>query len=188
MNSQIISILIFIIVILSIISEKINRTVVAFCGAIFMILTGVLTLSQSISYIDFNTIGVLVGILIVVNVIKNSGLFEYIAIYTAKKTKGNPLLVMISFMVITAVLSAILDNVTTVLLVGPMTIVICQILSINPLPLLMCEIMASNIGGTATLIGDPPNIMIGSAAGLTFTDFIVNLGPAVLIIMILVIL
>ena len=125
--------------------------------------------------------------MIVVSVVKNSGLFEYIAIYTAKKTKGDPWKIMISFILITAILSALLDNVTTVLLIGPMTIVVCQILKVNPVPFLITQIIASNIGGTSTLIGDPPNIMIGSAANLSFIDFIVNLGPIVLVIIISII-
>ena len=142
MNTQIISIIIFSAVILSIITEKIDRTVAAISGAVLMILTHVLTLDKGISYIDFNTIGVLIGMMIVVSVVKNSGLFEYIAIYTAKKSKGNPWKIMICFILITALLSALLDNVTTVLLVGPMTIVICQILKINPVPFLMTEIIS----------------------------------------------
>lgn len=182
MSSQIISVLIFAAVIISIITEKIDRTVAAITGAVLMILTNVLTLEEGVSYIDFNTIGVLVGMMIVVSIVKNSGLFEYIAIYTARKSKGNPWKVMIYFIIITALLSALLDNVTTVLLIGPMTIVICQILNVNPVPFLMTEIIASNVGGTSTLIGDPPNIMIGSAANLSFSDFIINVGPIVLVI------
>ena len=188
MNAQIISSIIFLGVILSIVTEKVDRTIAALTGAVLMILTKVLTLSEGISYIDFNTIGVLLGMMIVVAIVKNSGLFEYIAIFTAKKSKGNPWKIMIYFVLITAVLSAVLDNVTTVLLIGPMTIVICQILNVNPVPFLITEIMASNVGGTSTLIGDPPNIMIGSAANLNFMDFIINVGPAVIIIIIFLIL
>lgn len=184
MNTQFISIIIFLLVILSIITEKIDRTVAAISGAVLMIITNVLTLDKSISYIDFNTIGVLLGMMIVVSIVKNSGLFEYIAIYTAKKSNGNPWRIMVYFILITAILSALLDNVTTVLLVGPMTIVICQILKVNPVPFLMTEIIASNVGGTSTLIGDPPNIMIGSAANLSFSDFIINLGFVVIVILI----
>ena len=187
MNEQLISILIFLIVMISIVTEKINRTAAAISGAVLMILTNILSLEESISYIDFNTIGLLLGMMIVVSIVKNSGLFEYIAIYTVKKSKGNPWKIMIYFILITAILSALLDNVTTVLLIGPMTIVICNLLNINPVPFLITEIIASNIGGTSTLIGDPPNIMIGSAANLSFMDFIVNLGPVVVIIIISVI-
>ena len=187
MSNQIISVLIFAAVILFIVTEKIDRTVAAISGAVLMIITNVLTLEKAISHIDFNTIGVLMGMMIVVSIVKNSGLFEYIAIYSAKKSKGNPWKIMVYFIIITAVLSALLDNVTTVLLVGPMTIVICQILNVNPIPFLMTEIIASNVGGTSTLIGDPPNIMIGSAANLSFSDFIINVGPVVVIILIAVI-
>lgn len=188
MSNQIISVLIFAAVILFIITEKIDRTVAAISGAVLMIITNVLTLEKAISHIDFNTIGVLMGMMIVVSIVKNSGLFEYIAIYSAKKSKGNPWRIMIYFIVITAVLSALLDNVTTVLLVGPMTIVICQILNVNPIPFLMTEIIASNVGGTSTLIGDPPNIMIGSAANLSFSDFVINVGPVVVVILFAIIL
>ena len=125
--------------------------------------------------------------MIVVSIVKKSGLFEYVAILTAKISKGDPSKIMVYFMIITAFLSAVLDNVTTVLLIGPMTLVISDILSINPIPFLITQILASNIGGTSTLIGDPPNIMIGSAAGLSFGDFIVNLGPIIVIILAIVI-
>lgn len=180
---QILAILIFVCVMAAIISEKINRTVVALSGAILMILTGILTFEKGLHHVDFNTIGVLIGMMLFVSVIKNSGLFEYIAIWTAKKTKGDPWKIMVYFMIVTAVLSAVLDNVTTVLLIGPMTIVVTQLLGVNPIPFLMTQILASNIGGTATLVGDPPNIMIGSAAGLSFLDFVVHLGPIVVVIL-----
>ncbi|WP_300276536.1 ArsB/NhaD family transporter [Peptacetobacter sp.] len=180
---QILAILIFVCVMAAIISEKINRTVVALSGAILMILTGILTFDAGLKHVDFNTIGVLIGMMLFVSVIKNSGLFEYIAIWTAKKTKGDPWKIMVYFMIVTAVLSAVLDNVTTVLLIGPMTIVVTQLLGVNPIPFLMTQILASNIGGTATLVGDPPNIMIGSAAGLSFLDFVVHLGPVVVVIL-----
>ena len=180
---QILAILIFLLVMVAIITEKVNRCVAAMGGALLMIVFNILPLENSVSHIDFNTIGVLVGMMLVVAVVKNSGLFEYIAIFTAKKSKGNPWRIMVCFIIITAALSAILDNVTTVLLIGPMTIVITQILGLNPIPYLMTQIIASNIGGTATLIGDPPNIMIGSAANFSFLDFLINLGPAVLVIL-----
>ncbi len=165
----------------AIITEKVNRSV-AVGGALLMIIFNILTLDEGLSHIDFNTIGVLVGMMLFVAVVKNSGLFEYIAIWTAKKAKGDPWKIMICFAIITAILSAVLDNVTTVLLIGPMTIVITQILGLNPVPFLITQILASNIGGTATLIGDPPNIMIGSL-NLSFMDFVINLGPAVIVIL-----
>ena len=169
---QIISIVIFIVVFALIISEKVHRTVAALAGAVVLILTGILSFDTGMEHIDFGTLGVLVGMMIFVAVVKNSGIFEYIAIRTAKIAKGNPWVIMVLFCIITAVLSAFLDNVTTVLLIGPVT---------------FTEIMASNIGGTATLIGDPPNIMIGSAAHLTFMDFLAFNGPAIVAIMVVAI-
>lgn len=183
-TEQIISIVIFLITMTAIMTEKVHRTVAAITGAILLIVTHILTIETSIAYVDINTVGVLVGMMLFVAVVKNSGIFEYIAIKSAKIAKGKPVNIMIIFILITAVLSAFLDNVTTVLLIGPMTIAITRILKINPVPFLITQIMASNIGGTATLIGDPPNIMIGSAANLGFTDFILNTGIAVIFIII----
>lgn len=185
---QMISILIFLLVMAAIISEKIHRSVAALAGAVLLLVTHVLTLDSAVEFVDINTIGVLVGMMLFVAVVKNSGLFEYIAIKSAKLTKGRPLAIMVVFAVITAVLSAFLDNVTTVLLIGPMTIAITQMLNVNPVPFLLTQIMASNIGGTATLIGDPPNIMIGSAANLSFLDFILNTGSIVVVIMAVIVL
>ncbi|MDU1539761.1 MAG: ArsB/NhaD family transporter [Paeniclostridium sordellii] len=181
--NQIIAISIFLLVMRAIISEKVNRAVAAVAGALLMLIFNIVSFENGLKHIDFNTIGVLIGMMLFVSVVKNSGLFEYIAIFSAKKSKGDPWKIMLCFMVLTAILSAILDNVTTVLLIGPMTIVITQILKINPTPFLITQILASNIGGTSTLIGDPPNIMIGSAANLSFMDFVVNLGPIVIIIL-----
>lgn len=172
----------------AIITEKVNRTVAAIGGALLIIILKIMPLESSIAHIDFNTIGVLIGMMLVVAVVKNSGLFEYIAIWTAKKSKGDPWIIMVSFVLITALLSAVLDNVTTVLLVGPMTIVITKLLELNPIPYLMTQIIASNVGGTSTLIGDPPNIMIGSAANLSFLDFLYNLGPIVLFLLFIMVL
>lgn len=177
------AIIIFVLVMICIVTEKINRTLAAMAGAMAMVFFGIIDAEAIPNYIDFNTIGVLIGMMLVVSTVKRSGLFEFIAIYTAKLAKGNAGKILIGFAIITAVLSAILDNVTTVLLIGPMTLVITQILQINPIPFLITEIIASNIGGTSTLIGDPPNIMIGSAAGLGFSDFVVNLFPIVVIIL-----
>lgn len=180
---QMIAVGVFLLVMAAIISEKVHRSVAALAGAVVLLLAHVLTIETAADYVDLNTIGVLVGMMLFVAVVKSSGLFEYIAIRSAKLTRGRPMAILAVFTVITAVLSAFLDNVTTVLLIGPMTIAITQILDVNPVPFLLSQIMASNIGGTGTLIGDPPNIMIGSAAGLGFTDFILNTGPVVLIIL-----
>lgn len=181
--AQTISIIIFLAVIAIIISEKIHRAAVTMAGAVLLLVMHIMDVKTAVSHIDFNTIGVLIGMMLFVGVIKCSGLFEYISIKTAKLAKGNPWRIMLSFTLVTAVLSAFLDNVTTVLLIGPMVISICKILQLNPVPFLMTQILASNIGGTATLIGDPPNIMIGSEAKLSFMDFLMNTAPAVIVIM-----
>ena len=182
-STQIIAIVIFLVTMAAIMTEKLHRTVAAVAGALLLILTGVLSVESGFSYVDLNTLGVLIGMMLFVAVVKNSGIFEYIAIKAAKIAKGRPWPLMVLFALITAVLSAFLDNVTTVLLIGPMTLAITSMLRINPIPFFMTQIMASNIGGTATLIGDPPNIVIGSAAGLSFTDFITNTGVAVLFVL-----
>lgn len=182
-STQIIAIVIFLVTMAAIMTEKLHRTVAAVAGALLLILTGVLSVESGFSYVDLNTLGVLIGMMLFVAVVKNSGIFEYIAIKAAKIAKGRPWPLMVLFALITAVLSAFLDNVTTVLLIGPMTLAITSMLRINTIPFFMTQIMASNIGGTATLIGDPPNIMIGSAAGLSFTDFITNTGVAVLFVL-----
>ena len=182
-STQIFAIVIFLVTMAAIMTEKLHRTVAAVAGALLLILTGVLSVESGFTYVDLNTLGVLIGMMLFVAVVKNSGIFEYIAIKAAKIAKGRPWPLMVLFALITAVLSAFLDNVTTVLLIGPMTLAITSMLRINPIPFFMTQIMASNIGGTATLIGDPPNIMIGSAAGLSFTDFITNTGVAVLFVL-----
>ena len=181
--SQLFAIAVFVVVMAAIMTEKVHRTLAALAGTAVLLIAHVMTFETAVSHIDYNTLGVLFGMMLFVAVVRESGLFEFLAIKTAKAAKGNPWRIMVLFAVLTAVLSAFLDNVTTVLLIGPMTLTICKLLKINPIPFFMVEIMASNIGGTATLIGDPPNIMIGSAAGFTFADFIAVDAPAVLVIM-----
>ena len=185
--NEIIAIAVFLVVIVLIMTEKVHRTSAALAGAEVLLLTNVLTVDKAVGYIDFNTIGVLVGMMLFVAVIKNSGVFEYIAIRAAKMAKGDPWKIMVAFILITAFLSAFLDNVTTVLLVGPMTITIARMLNINPVPFLITQIFAANIGGTATLIGDPPNIMIGSATGLGFLDFVANTGIVAVVSIVVII-
>lgn len=185
---KIVAVAVFLIVILLIITERVHRTAAAMAGAVVLILTGVMSAEKALSYIDFNTIGVLVGMMIFVAIVRQSGMFEYIAVRAAKAVHGDPWKIMVAFTLITALLSAILDNVTTVLLVGPMSIAIARMLKIDPVPFLMGQILASNVGGTATLIGDPPNIMIGSAAHLSFMDFLENTGFTVLFILVVLIL
>lgn len=177
-----IPITIFLVIYGIIISEKINRTAISLFGAIVMIILGILNQEQAIEHIDFNTIGLLVGMMIIVNILKRTGVFEYLAIRAAKKAKGDPWKILVLFAIITALSSAFLDNVTTILLIVPVTLVITDTLDTNPIPFMFTEILIANIGGTATLIGDPPNIMIGSATGLGFVDFIVNLAPVVIVI------
>lgn len=184
---EVIAIIVFVVVIGLIISEKVNSAAAALAGAMALVVTGVMSAHKALSYIDFNTIGLLVGMMVLVAIIRQSGLFEYVAIKAAKMVHGDPWKIMIAFILLTAVLSGILDNVTTVLLVGPMTIAIAKMLEINPVPFLMTQILASNVGGTATLIGDPPNIMIGSAANLSFMDFLKNTGVAVVLVIVFMI-
>lgn len=173
---------IFLITYAVIISERIHRTVAALVGAALVVLTGIIDPERALEAIDFNTIGLLVGMMIIVGITRHTGVFEFIAIKAAKLSKGEPLKIIAALSLVTAVLSALLDNVTTVLLIVPVTFAITRQLKITPLPFLIAEIIASNIGGTATLIGDPPNIMIGSATGLGFMDFVFNLTPVILII------
>ncbi len=168
----------------AIMSEKINRAIVSLLGAGVMILVGVLNQEMAVRGVDFNTIALLTGMMIIVSVTRKSGVFQYVAIWSAKQVKANPAGIMLMLQIVTAVFSALLDNVTTVLLIVPVTMVICDELKIKPYPILVAEIFASNIGGTSTLIGDPPNIIIGSATGLTFNDFLFNLAPVVIVVQI----
>ena len=169
-------------------TEKLNRAVVALLGATIMIFAGVLTQETALAGIDFNTLALLIGMMTIVGIAEKSGMFQFVAVWSAKKVKASPRGLMVVLAVVTAVFSALLDNVTTVLLVAPVTFQITRKLKINPYPYLILEIFASNIGGTATLIGDPPNILIGSALGLSFMDFVYELTPIVTITMFVLIL
>ncbi|WP_246637636.1 SLC13 family permease [Crassaminicella profunda] len=177
-----ITITIFILTYAVIVSEKINRMTIAFFGALLLVLFRIIDLEFAFQSIDFDTIGLLIGMMIVVNITKKTGVFQYIAIKSAKFAKGDPWHILLMLCIITAISSALLDNVTTVLLIAPVTLVITETLEVDPIPFMLSQILAANIGGTATLIGDPPNIMIGSETGLGFMDFISNLLPVVLII------
>ncbi|MDQ0903507.1 ArsB/NhaD family transporter [Paenibacillus sp. V4I7] len=175
---------IFLIIYGIIISEKIHRTIIAMIGAVLMIVLGIVDQETALHHIDFNTLGLLIGMMIIVGITAETGLFKYVALKAAKVAKGNPKRIMVALVIITAVCSAFLDNVTTVLLMVPVTFSITRQLQVNPIPFLITQIIASNVGGTATLIGDPPNIMIGSAVEeLTFMAFITNLAPIAIIIM-----
>jgi len=167
-----------------IMAEKFNRAVLSLLGAGLMILCGVLNQQQAVAGIDFNTIGLLTGMMVIVAISQKTGMFQYVAIKAAKLVKGEPWWILVMLSMVTAVFSALLDNVTTVLLIAPVTLLITDALGVRPYPYLFALILASNIGGTATLIGDPPNIMIGSAAHLSFTDFLVNLTPIIPVIFI----
>ncbi|MDR2220498.1 MAG: ArsB/NhaD family transporter [Methylobacillus sp.] len=178
-----VSIVIFALTYAAILTEKIHRAVIALIGAGLMILSGVITQQQAVAGIDFNTIGLLTGMMVIVVLTQKSGVFQYVAVVAAKAVKADPWWLLVMFGIVTAVFSALLDNVTTVMLVTPVTLLITQGLRISPYPFLFTIIFASNIGGTSTLIGDPPNIMIGSAAGLSFMDFLTNLAPIAIIIL-----
>lgn len=185
LSPLLISVAVFLFTYAIIVTEKINRSIVALLGAGLMILTGVLHQSEAIAGIDFNTLGLLTGMMVLVSITQKSGVFQYVAIVAAKKVKADPWGLLIMLSVVTAAFSALLDNVTTVLLIAPVVLLITDALRITPYPYLFSIIFASNIGGTATLIGDPPNIMIGSAVGLTFNDFLFNLAPVAVVIFIL---
>lgn len=168
-----------------IVSEKIHRTVVALAGAVVVVALGIVTQEKAIHHIDFNTIGLLLGMMVIVNITAETGVFRFLGIWAAQRVDGEPLKLLIVISAFTALGSALLDNVTTVLLTVPVTISITKQLNLKPTPYLISQIIASNIGGTATLIGDPPNIMIGSAVKeLTFLAFINNLAGISLLILI----
>ena len=166
-----------------IMTDKVNRAIIALLGAGLLILVGVLDQKEAMASVDFNTLGLLLGMMLIVNITRRSGLFQYVAIWSAKKVDARPWGIMLMMSIVTAVFSAFLDNVTTVLLTVPVTLLITDELEVKPYPFLFAQIFASNIGGTATLIGDPPNIMIGSATGLTFNDFGLALSPVIIVIM-----
>ncbi|MCP4993207.1 MAG: ArsB/NhaD family transporter [Gammaproteobacteria bacterium] len=178
-----VSTLLFLATYIVIVSEKINRAIVAGLGAGLMVSLGVLNQKQAIAGVDFNTLGLLTGMMVIVAISRRCGMFQYVAIWSAKRVKASPWGILLMLSVVTAIFSALLDNVTTVLLIAPVTLLITAELKVKPYPYLFAEIFASNIGGTATLIGDPPNIMIGSAVHLSFTDFLVNMAPITPLIM-----
>jgi len=176
--------LLFVAVYAIIMSEKVNRAIIALVGAGLVILSGVATQHEAMGAVDFNTLGLLLGMMLIVNITRRSGLFQYVAIWATKKVDARPWGILLMMSIVTAVFSAFLDNVTTVLLTVPVTLLITEELKVKPYPYLFAQIFASNIGGTATLIGDPPNIMIGSATGLTFNDFAYALTPVIIVIMV----
>jgi len=178
-----IAIIIFLLTYAIIITEKFNRAVIALAGAALMLFFGILNLDQAFDHIEWGTLTLLIGMMILVGITNKTGVFQFVAVWSAKIVKGHPIRILIILSVLTAVSSAFLDNVTTVLLIAPVTFSITRILGVNPVPYLISEVLFSNIGGTATLIGDPPNIMIGQQINhLTFNAFLLNLAPIIIII------
>ena len=167
-------------------TEKVHRTKVALVGAGLMLLLRIsdshLAFFSEHTGIDWNVIFLLLGMMAIVSVLRRTGVFEYVAIWSAKRSRGRPYRLMVMLCVLTAIASAVLDNVTTILLIAPVTFLVCERLGLVPAPFLIAEVMASNIGGTATLVGDPPNIIIASRGGLTFNDFLVHLAPMIVVL------
>ena len=184
---MLLAIIIFCLAYILIILEKFPISVLAMLGAVVMVMTGVLGAEEAFKAIDLNVIFLLVGMMIMVSILAETGLFEWIAIKATQLVKGEPIPLLVLLMLVTAVFSAFLDNVTTILLIVPVTIVMLENLKLDTKPFIIGEILASNIGGTATLIGDPPNILIGSEAGFSFNDFIINLGPVIIVNLIITI-
>jgi Na+/H+ antiporter NhaD/arsenite permease-like protein len=183
--SQLVACAIFIVTFALILSERVHRTIIAMIGAVAMLLVGMAmgfySQASALAAVDLSTLGLLLGMMILVRLLEQTGFFEYIAILIGKRSGGSPWRLLLFLGAATSVLSMFLDNVTTVVLIVPVTILIAEILGISPLPLLMAEALLSNIGGVATLVGDPPNVLIGSASGLSFASFLTHLGPLVLI-------
>jgi Na+/H+ antiporter NhaD/arsenite permease-like protein len=183
-----IAITVFVIAYVLIASDRVSKTLVALCGGGVVLAVGVVGADDAFfsheTGIDWNVIFLLFGMMIIVGVLRQTGVFEYIAIWSAKRANGSPLRIMILLVLVTAVASAMLDNVTTVLLIAPVTLLVCERLQINAIPFLLAEVFASNIGGASTLVGDPPNIIIASRADLSFNDFLVHMAPIVIIVMI----
>ncbi len=170
-----------------IVTERFNRAAVALLGAAAMVAIGSVR-GHDIFFsedtgIDWNVIFLLFGMMVIVGVLRQTGVFEFVAIWSAQRARGRPFRMMVLLVLITAVASALLDNVTTVLLIAPVTLLLCDRLGLDPIPFLLAEVMSSNIGGTATLIGDPPNIIIASRADLGFNDFLIHLAPIVVVLL-----
>lgn len=180
-SSQWLGLFIFLGTYVLIISERVHRLKAALLGISAVLLIQLVEQTEAFSYIDFNTIGLLIGMMILVGIIRKTGMIQYVAIKAVKLSAGNPWLLLVMLSGLTAVISALIDNVTTILLIGPIALAVSEVLRVDPMPFIFAEIFSSNIGGTATLIGDPPNLLIGSAADLSFNDFVFNLGPAVVL-------
>src|ERR1700749_81334 len=170
-----------------IISERFNKTRVALVGAGLMVCLPVID-SPDVVYsqdngIDWDVIFLMLGMMMIVSILRQTGVFEYVAIWAVKRANGSPLRIMLLLMVVMSLASAVLPNVVSVLLIAPVTLLVCEALDVNPVPMLMAEVFASNVGGAATLVGDPPNIIIGARKSLSFNAFLVNMAPIVIIVM-----
>ena len=163
-------------------SDRVDRTLAALLGAVAVILVGIVTQEAGFAAVDWNVIFLLFGMMVIAGVLRRTGVFAWLAVRTVRVARGEPLAILLLLAGITALLSAFLDNVTTIVLLVPVTLYIATTLRLSPIPFVLAEVLASNIGGTATLIGDPPNILIGSASGLTFADFLLNLAPVAILI------
>jgi len=183
---MLISIIVFLVVFVAITFELVNKAVAAFSGVAVLILLHVIDEHHAIKFIDFETIMLLFGMMIIVSVLKHSGLFTIISVRISELTRGNPVKILILFSIVTALMSAFLDNVTTVLIIIPIIIELTRGLGLDPKKYVLSQVIISNIGGTATLIGDPPNVIIGSKVGLTFNQFLFNLSPPVIVIFVVV--
>ena len=177
-----IALAIFIVTYGAIASDRVNRTLAALLGAAVVILLGIVTQQAGFEAVDWNVIFLLLGMMIIAGVLRKTGVFGWLAIRTVRVARGEPLAILLLLSGVTALLSAFLDNVTTIVLLVPVTLYIATTLRLSPIPFVLAEVLASNIGGTATLIGDPPNILIGSASGLTFLDFLLNLTPVIVVV------
>ncbi|MBP9040706.1 MAG: hypothetical protein KBF64_02910, partial [Anaerolineaceae bacterium] len=182
----ILSAFIFALCLFLIFSEKLNRTITSMAGAVIMVVLGInlhfFTEIQAIESIDFNTLGLLLGMMIIIAILEPTGFFQFLAVKMGKFSKGRPARLLVLLGTVTTVVSMFLDNVTTVVLIAPVTILMCEILGLNSQPYLMAEALLSDTGGVATLVGDPPNILVGSAAGFTFSDFLTHSLPIVIVV------
>jgi Na+/H+ antiporter NhaD/arsenite permease-like protein len=174
--------LIFLVTYAAIATERVDKTVAALLGGALVVLIGIIPQEEAFAAIDLNVIFLLAGMMILAGILSRTGFFQWLAVRSVKAVRGEPYRLLVVLSIVTAVLSAFLDNVTTVVLLAPVTLFIASVLRVSPLPFLISEILASNIGGSATLIGDPPNILIGSAAGLGFDDFLVHMAPAAFLV------
>src|ERR671919_1420099 len=175
---------IFVVTYAVIATERIHKTIAALAGGVAMVLLGIVSQEEAFEEIDFNVIFLLAGMMILAAIIRKTGVFGWMAVRAARLAGGDPYRVLVVLSVITAIASAFLDNVTTVVLVGPITLFLAARMGLSPLPFIVSEILASNIGGSSTFIGDPPNILIGSAAGLGFTDFLVHMAPLAVLLLV----